>query len=650
MPNIPLADIPNAPRITPGAPDIGANMGALQNTVSRFVKNSEQQLVPSDFGQSSLKALGGLGDTMEKTALDLYSREAKAKAEYQVADARTAWDAGYDTFTSSIQPGDDPDRIRSAWAEKKKEMLGQVMSNPDLSPAAKQRLQIEAMRFDRVSTVSIDNHARKMTFERAKVSLQDRAESLLNAGDVVGAKNTYRLMGEQKLLYPEQVTALEQAADNKHELLTYGREIDADPKAAKEKLSALMDTEGKTRNTKLSVEQIQKLQDVAARSFNQRKSQLVEEVVQMIDANTLRDKNQIEELGQGYFDPLDVAVLDRKRQKLQPPSWDEWSRIYQRAQTYNAVKDPNKTEYYGILNDIHNLPEGWREKVRSTLNDSQTPNASLRSSYAQKITALAKSTFMGDASTKPDGSPKNPEQYARNWESTAKFHYSLDEFLSQNPRATTEQLNKWFNDTARQFKYVKPDSGKSRFGWNGYDLGVAVSNGTPARGTIQAIDAAVSILRPKQPDHIASYNEIASQGLMVSGSQPLASGTMYGYKWDPYKDSNSLAGIGAFVPRTEQAKIKAGQPSDYQLKEGDVAISPDMEKQFSAKGIKPFDMVKVTFDDGSSTTVRWADRTMQDKQAKEKFGKPLRGRIDFFSPDGNTPFDGKKIISFEKAK
>ncbi len=117
---------------------------------------------------------------------------------------------------------------------------------------------------------------------------------------------------------------------------------------------------------------------------------------------------------------------------------------------------------------------------------------------------------------------------------------------------------------------------------------------------------------------------------------PGARVTSYGYANDPTPDSNSAAGIGAFVPAEEQAKIKAGQPSPYRLQPGDFAVSPDMEAQMRKAGVNPGDRVMFQRADGTSEAGRWMDRTSPS----------LQGRVDFYSPGGVRADDGAQITGF----
>lgn len=109
--------------------------------------------------------------------------------------------------------------------------------------------------------------------------------------------------------------------------------------------------------------------------------------------------------------------------------------------------------------------------------------------------------------------------------------------------------------------------------------------------------------------------------------------TSYNYKGDKYGDTNSKKGIGAW---------------DNKLTKDSLAVSPDIEKQFIAAGIKPMQPVTLTLADGTKITRYWDDRTMQDKQAKRELGQPLRGRFDFNMNRADSPHekDSVEVVAF----
>lgn len=133
------------------------------------------------------------------------------------------------------------------------------------------------------------------------------------------------------------------------------------------------------------------------------------------------------------------------------------------------------------------------------------------------------------------------------------------------------------------------------------------------------------------------WNSLFSgQNPMKTGStgSPLGKVTSYGYKGDPNGDSLTKQGIAA------SGKI---QPDT-------LSVSPDIESQMKDAGIKIGDKVALQLEGSDEPVIRtWNDRTMQDKEAIKQFGKPLRGRFDFYSPKGLADQEGSKVVGFRKA-
>lgn len=157
--------------------------------------------------------------------------------------------------------------------------------------------------------------------------------------------------------------------------------------------------------------------------------------------------------------------------------------------------------------------------------------------------------------------------------------------------------------------------------------------------------AAVDAIRRRVGAHLGEATAPAGQG---GGS--IGKITSYGYSNDETPDSNSSAGIGAFVSREEQARIKAGEMTPNRLRPGDLAVSPDIRKKFSEAGIKPGQQVTITYADGKTHTGRYMDHTADDNQAAKLGLSPLRGRFDIYSPDGKHPTDGSPIAAFQPAQ
>jgi hypothetical protein len=129
---------------------------------------------------------------------------------------------------------------------------------------------------------------------------------------------------------------------------------------------------------------------------------------------------------------------------------------------------------------------------------------------------------------------------------------------------------------------------------------------------------------------------------------PKSKVTSYGYKADPWADTLSAIGIGSFSGSAAEKAAKLGKDHPMRLKPGDLAVSPDVERQLRRAGVKPADPIEIVFADGTTHRGRWMDRTANDAQARRLKLPPLRGRWDIYSPDGSSPLNDKPVTSFRR--
>jgi len=109
--------------------------------------------------------------------------------------------------------------------------------------------------------------------------------------------------------------------------------------------------------------------------------------------------------------------------------------------------------------------------------------------------------------------------------------------------------------------------------------------------------------------------------------------TAYGYPGDPTPDRLSKKGIASF---TTHKDAMGSRDAPTRLRAGDIAVSPDVEEQLRAAGVKPREMITVKLSDGSSHQGRWMDRTADY----------LKGRLDIYSPSGVPKNDGTEVVGW----
>jgi hypothetical protein len=113
--------------------------------------------------------------------------------------------------------------------------------------------------------------------------------------------------------------------------------------------------------------------------------------------------------------------------------------------------------------------------------------------------------------------------------------------------------------------------------------------------------------------------------------------TDYGQANDPDRDPNTMKGIG--ILGIGEGKGPAGlKGGNYLLKDYSMAVSPDVETQMRASGIKPGDWVQVQTVDGRAFNKRWDARTSD----------ALTGRVNFYSPVGRASELDSRVTTITK--
>ena len=138
----------------------------------------------------------------------------------------------------------------------------------------------------------------------------------------------------------------------------------------------------------------------------------------------------------------------------------------------------------------------------------------------------------------------------------------------------------------------------------------ALATGVGGRRGVAEIDAEIASRR-------AALNAFLKKGepTSVRGARI----TRYNYAGDPHSDSLTRGGWGAFGNR---------------LREGSIALSPDMERQARGMGIAPKGAMRVRLSNGQVVEGYFDDRTAAN----------LRGRVDLSDPSGKyRGIDGARI-------
>jgi hypothetical protein len=319
------------------------------------------------------------------------------------------------------------------------------------------------------------------------------------------------------------------------------------------------------------------------------------------------------------------------------------SELNSKILTYTPEGDDSMEKYSGLMNSVDTqIPKSLRAPLREKLTSiwqqyhkdgSTNPKEKWQNEMIAKVHDLGKNGVLGDMGTEKDANGlyttdriKDQTKYDAYWSNSWNIQQQMRDYFAdpKNKDVTSEQATGFRNSI---IKPLVEEAAKNDLSNKKTPPAIRPNTAiqTGMMGGVNKSDLA----KPTPPP--PSAKDLIKEGKALKGEGKV---TSYNFPNDPYSDSNSRNLIGAW---------------NNKLTKDSLAISPDIERKFKAAGIGKGDAVELTLADGSTVTRFFHDRTMQDEQAIRKFGKPLRGRFDFHSPDGKQAKDGMAVVSFRKA-
>lgn len=643
------------------------NRGAEMNALGRLSDSFKATMVDADALTAPTRALGAVGQAIAQTgnvmgALALKKQE--AETDIQVAEADNALSSAFGEHATWRASNPDP----SGWKANLEQTLTKarkgIEANDKLHPAARQQIRLRADKFVNESIINTEQDSAQQTFRlAASVSRGGVTEDFANKRYDQGIARA-EAAEAKGYLFPHEVAAY------KADVIRY-KEHDA-----REALQAenLMKAQQITVAQNLAVSRARNMgRDAALKDLNdgriggdlspydkERVRNNIDAVGRDMEANTmdtvsagilsgeLDSEDKLKANISPHLRPkVMAAALEMVRKvKLQEVRQEKLNNGVQNAvglrmaiRDYDPVKDPDGSEYFALTTAIDSRAATEHEAdLRAELKTKSglvPDEAKTRPQIQKNVSATIDRIY-------------DPYQGAIPWK-RKEFDVQKGWIEVVDPKKQQEAIDAATLVELEMANWYKMNPGKvGDFEAVQEALGKAVPKGTES----QAFDS-LKLANPEPPqyrlDGTYQFRPVAGQGARgeagpagVEFSAP-PSGTRvtsYAYDNDETPDSNSSAGIGAFVPTAEQERIKRGEPSPYRLKRGDFAVSPDVEKSLKDSGIQPMEEVEIQFSDGTTQTGRWMDRTSDS----------LTGRWDFYQggKKGKHAKEGGKVTGFRR--
>lgn len=625
MPRIPLFNqgaqpASRAPRVrTPMAPTtpVRVNMGSIDGgMIANF--SSEPEADPRPWlrqGQATAQfgeAIQQAGEVLNKLAM----AEADSINRLDVAAGQDAMDNEFRTFKAEmVEQNVDPRHWKDLWT-KRAEALGQKVFNDRLSPVAKEELAARLSRFQARSEIEVRTDAAQRIFQLDADRIRADWKQAVDRGDLPAAHAKAEEGVNLRLIPADEGARMSIAA--------------------REKVKAKNEEEGMDQVwTSASIDPRFTFDHFRAGGFPEvkdpaRRLEMERQLGRMVEEKKQTFWNdQLKAVELGERPPFTVAEIRTWLREGRIPdaaglnALESFTRgddpamvnsLMERAATYTPGAPDADHVKAGILNDLVAVSPGYRTVVRDMLDKSEKgENAPNEALVFKRIRA-----GVGEGRW---GSTKNaiPNPYG----GPPLFDVDPAKRDAAEKKALAAQMHmaQWFADKKAKGGYKPGEE------WAELDRitdGAALSG---FGGMLQRsrFGSPVPAANPDPaPARAPRYDVTFDQGTRT---------THFAFPGDAYKDSNSQTRIGAFTTADDAAKAKSGDFSGSTLlQEGDFAASRDVEAKLISQGMPPGSPLLLNVG-GQWVAGRLWDRT-SDK---------LSGRVDFYSPTGEHPLNGKPV-------
>jgi len=624
MARIPLRDIPNAPQ--PVAQAQGSfhqvNLGRAQTLLQQQTVDPAPFMAPARGLQSVAEGIGkfsGAAESWTKAALALQEQI----DERDMWEAITALQEEENRVMAEIAANPTrPETYGPTMAKALESRYQQVLQKEGISDVAREKIRraYDRMRVEAVGRVNLAGM--RTLFDQNKKNIEQWVKRRIDEGRVdeaVDIINGYR----GQLFFEEEADALVHHARQRGDELKVLQTMENDPDEA-ERLAR--DPKATPHLPELMRMKFSKQAETRRREIE---VQNWETLANGVAEGTITSMEQAESIFGERFVKDNVRKI--KNLFAQFPDMDAVNEKYAELYTKISQLDPMAPDAMDKKLDlrkeiISTMPEGFRKDLIDYLDArvNMKAEAQMKNLIVDVLENSLKAGVFGQWDDQKIKKGDKEELRKKN-QAHAKFRQMMmegEQWLKANPRAQDKDVNEWLERRmSREIRQAEP-------GWWRRTMPTWLG------GAPKTTPPPPSDLKTRVGEKLNELDSTSKPAL--TPAPPGSKVTSYGYSNDPYKDSNSMKAIGAWNNRLEDGLS--------------FAASPDVEAALKKQGIGKGDLVEVTLSNGETVVVRWDDRTMQDEQARKRFGKPLRGRWDFYSKNGLHPLDGVSVVGFRKAE
>lgn len=636
MPRIPIRDIPNAPGVV-AQPTGGnlrrVNLGAAQGMLQQQTISPDAFSGPARGMQAIAEGIGSIAGAGEKFAKAALHLQAQVE-ENQVWKAMDALGEAHNAVAQDIASNPtNPQDYGPKMQKGLEDAYQRIIADQGLSPVARQKIEQRYNRYRIESVGQMQLAGVKALFSQNKEFAKSAYDRAVESGNT---EEAIRIAQENNgtVFFAEEADGLVYHAKQKGEVLRVLQAAKSDPDEA----DKMLEDEGATKHIPEMLRL--RLSDQVDTERRKGESENWEALVEGVANGTITSPEDVPLIFGEKFALKNASKIksvfatnpDPVKQK------EAWLSISGEIGQLDPADPKLKSKAYDLAMRISSeiASSDVRQMLKSELSSAEKgAEASRLTSQVNETLKLADDAgIFGEWSMKRIKEGKESDYKSRE-NSINKRHQikiDADAWIKKNPNATSEELNKWIQGRiGREVKML------DRNWWQ--KVAPAMLGGLPAFVPMPRPSPINERADEVLKRHGVKLEEGSLQKAILDnaprGAEVTLPGghkvTSYGYADDPYTDSNSRKGIGAWSNKLEDGLS--------------FAASRDVEEMLKESGVGKNDLVELTLDNGRRVTVRFSDRT-----ARSVKGQALTGRWDIYNKKGLHPFDGVAVKSFRKVE
>lgn len=411
--------------------------------------------------QAIAQGIGQLGDVASRFAerkQDAINVAASADAEMQMQKAFNDYqiEMTHATDTDPYTPAEKT--WVTGWDKKATTLKGQLLSNPEVSPAVKQHLEIALTHIAGESSMRIATQANTRTIQRQKAKLTNVADFLYSAGDKEKGDIPIDTMAEHGLIFPEEAVQLKNKGREMADFQTVNKGINSDPIKTLDDLNA-KDSSGDWKNfDDLDENKREALKVEALRQIGTIRHDTVNDLVDRTNSGEIIGKDELQSLvNQRRLKATEMkwVLQQQKAGKFDPEMNSKFAGMLTAIDSYDPVKDPTHEQRAELFGQALQFPAQYRDEIKTALDKKLKPDAALKDSATadakRYIGELRAGGYFGDTSV-TQGKANNPKEFQAAYSQELDLRNALKGFITDNPKADAGAQRDFLNAKVRTMK------------------------------------------------------------------------------------------------------------------------------------------------------------------------------------------------------